>query len=160
MKYCYKCKQEKEESEFYKTKSKKTGFSDECKECIKAIRKHYYKNNKEKIKAYEKRRYHSGPRQKYMQKYNKENYGKLIERHKATRQKNKLKLIEIKGNKCERCGGVFPPYVYDLHHKDPSIKRHTPSKILGLSWKNIIKELDGCMLLCANCHRMVHNESA
>lgn len=29
----------------------------------------------------------------------------------------KIDAIALKGGKCERCGGEFPPCVYDFHHK-------------------------------------------
>jgi len=49
-KTCYKCKQTKTICDFNKNKSKKSGFSDECKECLKEYRKTHYQINKDKIK--------------------------------------------------------------------------------------------------------------
>ena len=49
MKYCYKCKKEKDETEFHKNRSKKDGLCCECKACKKIIKAISYEQNKEKI---------------------------------------------------------------------------------------------------------------
>lgn len=39
------------------------------------------------------------------------------------RNRTKIKLIEYKGNKCEKCGFCKPiPSAYDFHHNDPQKK--------------------------------------
>lgn len=67
-------------------------------------------------------------------------------------------IIKLKGGCCQRCKGVFPYVVYDLHHRDPSIKtgmrRHRETFIENMS-PEVRAELDSCDLLCANCHRIV-----
>ena len=69
-------------------------------------------------------------------------------------------LIELKkraiiylGGKCRRCGGVFPDEVYDFHHRDASLKEFHISR-KSVRWATLVKELDKCDLLCANCHRI------
>lgn len=47
MKRCSKCKIEKPFSQFNKNKSKKDGFSTECKSCIKSYNEKYYDTNKD-----------------------------------------------------------------------------------------------------------------
>jgi hypothetical protein len=63
---------------------------------------------------------------------------------------------------CYDCGGRFPLVCMDLHHIDESIK----GKFYGSSIKNTLKdrsrkrideELDKCVVLCANCHRVRHS---
>jgi len=54
MKTCSKCKIEKEESEFYKQKSRRNCLRSECKECMLNESKKYNKNNKEKRNEYRK----------------------------------------------------------------------------------------------------------
>lgn len=67
------------------------------------------------------------------------------------------KIIEQKGGKCQRCGGVFPSAVYDLHHRDPKEKEFSiGAVILAKSEQAILKEAEKCDLLCANCHRLEH----
>lgn len=73
-------------------------------------------------------------------------------------RKAKERAVEYKGGACERCGGVFQPVVYDFHHKEPEDKLMTlNSNKVAFDWETRVKpELDKCMLLCANCHRMEH----
>jgi hypothetical protein len=72
--------------------------------------------------------------------------------------RKKEDAVKYKGGKCEDCKGVFPYYIYDFHHLDPSKKEYTFSKIKGRSWKTITKELDKCVLLCCMCHRHRHQK--
>jgi NAD-dependent dihydropyrimidine dehydrogenase PreA subunit len=73
-------------------------------------------------------------------------------------RKNKLKAIEYLGGHCADCKNEFPPYVYDFHHLDPTIKDSNIARIMGRKWENIVSELDKCILLCANCHRIRENK--
>ena len=69
----------------------------------------------------------------------------------------KIKSIEYKGGCCSRCGIKSSHIcIYDFHHTDSNEKDFNISKILTNNWENIKKELDKCILLCANCHRIVH----
>ena len=75
------------------------------------------------------------------------------------RRKNlKLLAIEYKGGKCQNpeCGYNKCVDALEFHHlsnKDFSISNgNTPS------WERIKKELDKCILVCANCHREIHDE--
>lgn len=74
------------------------------------------------------------------------------------RRDAKLKAVEYKGGACGRCGGVFPPAVYDFHHIDPTQKDADPGTLMGRKWEKVKEELDKCVLLCANCHRLTHAE--
>lgn len=58
-----------------------------------------------------------------------------------------------------KCQGIFHPAVYEFHHLDPTTKDRDPSKMLSLKWERVTTELDKCILLCANCHRLIHHES-
>ena len=72
-------------------------------------------------------------------------------------KQNKEKAIAYLGNVCFDCKGLFPQEVYDFHHLDPKEKEISPSKAKFRSWENYKKELDKCVLLCANCHRIRHS---
>jgi len=72
------------------------------------------------------------------------------------RRKIKTMAIEYKGGKCQICGYHKYQGALDLHHvsryqKEFSISRNGHSR----SWERTKKELDKCVLLCANCHREV-----
>ena len=69
----------------------------------------------------------------------------------------KLWAIEYLGGACNSCGQIYHPSVYEFHHKDPSTKDRDPSKMLSLSKEKLQQELDKCVVLCANCHRMEHH---
>lgn len=75
--------------------------------------------------------------------------------------KRKLEFIEYKGGCCEMCGYKKNVSALDFHHIDPTTKSfNIDARILANSNYEMVKnEVDKCMLLCANCHREVHNEN-
>lgn len=73
------------------------------------------------------------------------------------RTKLKKLMMEYKGNKCQLCGYSKYHGALDFHHIDPTQKSFNLSMDqLYRSWKRITKELDKCILVCANCHREIH----
>lgn len=71
--------------------------------------------------------------------------------------KRKFKAINYKGDKCEHCGIASKHYaIYDFHHTDRSKKEFEWDKLKKRSWSAIVQEIDKCKLLCANCHRIEH----
>jgi len=72
-------------------------------------------------------------------------------------RKTKQKCVDYMGKKCADCKDEYPPSVFDFHHLDPSKKDFTISKTQSFSFKNLKPELDKCVMLCANCHRIRHN---
>jgi predicted HNH restriction endonuclease len=74
------------------------------------------------------------------------------------RRLRKAQAIEYLGGKCVRCGlGGANPVVYDFHHRDPS-QKDFPLSNSNKTFENLKVELDKCDLMCANCHRIVHDE--
>ena len=66
--------------------------------------------------------------------------------------------LEYKGSKCQSCGYDRCKRALEFHHIDEG------SKDFGIgfkgetrSWEKVKSELDKCILLCANCHREVHD---
>ncbi len=74
------------------------------------------------------------------------------------RKKRKLDAIAYKGGKCVKCGYDEHPTVLEFHHLDPNQKDFTISGNHARKWDLVKEELDKCILLCANCHRLVHAE--
>ena len=72
------------------------------------------------------------------------------------KQKYKLKMIEYKGNKCEKCGYNKNIAALEFHHLDPNTKKFTLSDTHH-TWEETKEELDKCILVCSNCHRELHN---
>lgn len=69
----------------------------------------------------------------------------------------KKKAIEYKGGSCRMCRMEFPYPAMQFHHLDPSQKDVSWTKLRLRSWDRIALELDKCILLCANCHSVVHS---
>lgn len=73
------------------------------------------------------------------------------------RHRAKLKLLEYKGGKCERCGYNKPiPNAYDFHHRDPAEKEFGIGNGDTRSLERMKKEADKCELVCRNCHAEIH----
>ena len=70
----------------------------------------------------------------------------------------KLSAIEYKGGKCEDCAILATKdnqAIFDFHHLDPTQKEISFGKT-SLSLEKLKPELERCVLLCANCHRLRH----
>jgi hypothetical protein len=90
--------------------------------------------------------------------YNRQWRHNNLNKENIRRKTLKPRLVAEFGGKCNKCGGVFVPAVYDFHHTDPTAKefslRHGISK--RYSWKRLLIEASKCILLCSNCHRSLH----
>lgn len=75
-------------------------------------------------------------------------------------KRRKARAITYKGGVCEDCGGAFHYSVFEFHHTDPTGKELTGNQIKRWAWDRVKAELDRCMLLCANCHRLRHWDAA
>ncbi len=73
------------------------------------------------------------------------------------RKKIKQMAIDYKGGKCCICGYSKCNNALDFHHKDES-KKSFGLSVRGLtrSWERTRNEVDKCILVCANCHREIH----
>lgn len=129
MKWCKICNTCKPVSAFNKNLAKKDGLQSNCRECSNNHSKSHYNRNKS---------YYSG-------------------RNKQRKQEIILLIQKAKeGKSCQDCGKFFPSYVMDFDHRDPTQKkwglagarRHMPSD------EEVLKEIDKCDLVCANCHRI------
>lgn len=70
---------------------------------------------------------------------------------------SKKVAVEYLGGKCVLCG--YSKYIGALHfhHRDPSEKEFGFGVNRKVRWcASVKKELDKCVLLCANCHGEVH----
>jgi len=59
--------------------------------------------------------------------------------------------------KCERCSETHIGCL-EFHHENPNEKEICISEICRTGWgqERILKEIDKCIVLCANCHRKLH----
>ena len=74
----------------------------------------------------------------------------------AKRKLLRERAVAYKGGRCRICGYSRCINAFDFHHPDPIIKDFTISAKMT-AWKAIVRELNKCDLLCANCHREVHD---
>ena len=88
MKTCYKCKEEKPFSDFYKNRTKKDGLCNECKICVKEYNKSYYKKiyKERKRKQYQENNFYY---REYSRKYYQENKERKKEYDRKYKQENK-----------------------------------------------------------------------
>lgn len=80
--------------------------------------------------------------------------------YKAAWKRRKLKQRDwvkaLKDHPCSDCGNKFPPECMDFDHRDRSQKKFGISGAISStrSKESILKELEKCDLVCANCHRI------
>ena len=124
-KRCYVCKELLDETAFNKNKTRSDGLQNKCKNCNKKILKEHYNKNKQ-----------------YYYKKNK------IKRKELTKKLRDFKATLI----CLTCG-ENDPRCLDFHHLKDKVYIISEMPRLGFSFTNILKEIEKCMVLCANCHR-------
>ena len=75
----------------------------------------------------------------------------------ALRRATKIRAIASFGGACGACGNAFGPAAMEFHHPDSSKKEFAIS-VDGVyrTWEKVRKELESCVMLCANCHAEVH----
>jgi hypothetical protein len=128
MKVCFTCRAEKPYSEFNINKSRKSGYSADCKECHKEYNRQWYHKNRKR----------------------------LIEKERARKRVARDWLREYKSTlQCQDCGNNHP-LVLDFHHRDEKIYDVSAMASNGNSIQKIMEEIDRCDVLCANCHRVLH----
>jgi len=88
-------------------------------------------------------------------KWRKEHKKKHVEYCREWRKQLKLKLIQIFGGKCQRCG--YNKYFgsLDFHHKTGEKEKNWEWRTKGFIEKIKSGKIE---LLCANCHREKHAE--
>ena len=116
----------------YSWRDKKRGTkASKCKQCTNKYSKQHYRNN---VEAYVAR--------------TKNNTAKY-------KENNRQLVYEFKlSNPCTSCG-ESNPIVLEFDHIDPKTKRNDISTMAahGYSIATLEKEIEKCIILCANCHR-------
>lgn len=103
--------------------------------------KEYYRlyriANKERIKAYNASR----PRQK---------------QSRDRVRKRKWSLLQYRGGKCTKCGIICTEEnqaIFDFHHEGEKEINLCP---YTRDMETLKREADRCVVVCANCHRLIH----
>ena len=104
----------------------------------------------EKRKAYHKEQ---------SRKYYLANKDKVMVLSKANRAIGKARWDAFKRTlKCTKCEQNHPAAL-DFHHVDPSEKENLVSKLVSQGcFAAAMEEVQKCVVLCANCHRIHHYE--
>lgn len=76
---------------------------------------------------------------------------------KKSRQTQKSRIIRAMGGKCALCGYNKSNSALECHHIIATEKSFSISTNCNKGWEDIKTELPKCILLCANCHREVHD---
>lgn len=66
------------------------------------------------------------------------------------------RAISYKGGRCVLCGYHKCPAALDFHHLSPLEKDYDISSRVT-SWHVLVGELNKCILVCATCHREIHD---
>lgn len=77
----------------------------------------------------------------------------------TSHRQRKAKQIRILfGGRCIRCGYDRCFQALEFHHRDPKTKDKSVKLSSGsASMRRMVEEAEKCDLLCANCHREIHN---
>lgn len=122
MKSCAKCREVKPYSEF---SPRGRGYLSFCKKCKREANKDYYRRNRESC----------------------------IARSKATFKDRSTRFFTWLSRKsCMDCG-ISDIRVLQFDHREGVNKRFIISeKIRHLAWDTLMKEVEKCDIVCANCH--------
>lgn len=71
-------------------------------------------------------------------------------------KKRKQIIIEERDGICYDCKCSFHYSIFEFHHLEPSQKEFNWSTAKKLTEEKMRKELEKCVMLCANCHRLRH----
>ncbi len=81
----------------------------------------------------------------------------LADQKRAHTSKKREYVYAAKDGPCMDCGGSFHHSAMDFHHRDPSQKTDSISKMVVRGGIERLKEeIAKCDLICANCHRIRH----
>ena len=130
IKICNTCGEEKPLTEFNFRNRRENKYFSICKECQRKRRRELYKI-----------------------KYKEEYKDRLRENKKKHRNFIKQKIQQLKSEGCCICGEC-DPCCLDFHHLRD--KEFEIGHSMDVTLENLMKEVDKCIVLCANCHRKIH----
>ncbi len=127
MKKCGTCKTEKEASAFSSNKARKDGLQSSCRVCRKNYQDNWYKNNQQL-------------------------HISRVQKTKAIRLDTSREFIfqYLLEHPCTDCGECDPVVLDFDHLRDKSFD---VTRMLDMSMVKIKKEIEKCVVRCANCHR-------
>lgn len=126
-KTCVCCGKRKPEHDFVRHSSRKTGYTNQCRECKRKHDNAYYKNNPARRKA--------------------------VSESKSRKRKEIARYVYtyLKQHPCVDCGEA-DLVVLDFDHVRGK-KRGNVSSLKAVSLQAVQEEIEKCDVRCANCHR-------
>lgn len=96
------------------------------------------------------------PQRPYNVKYYAKNRESELARVKKRQAATLTWLRDLRRRPCDDCREMFPPHMMDFDHRDPSKKEFQLSAgcALLMSRDRLIVEIEGCDVVCANCHAL------
>lgn len=140
MKQCTFCEIKKSDSCFYYSDKKTGKLHSECKQCYNIKRQFYW--------------------EEHYAKYGDAYRDNARERKAAIKRDRQDKLYNYLSDKeCEDCG-INDIRCLEFDHINPKLKEFEIARAIttGYSWDKILKEINKCRLLCANCHKIITAE--
>ena len=94
----------------------------------------------------------------YVSTYYEKNKETVIASSRASAKAYKEKWRSYKATlACVQCGQNHPA-TFDFHHVDSSTKEASINKLIkNRAFKRAMEEVQKCVVLCANCHRIHHH---
>jgi hypothetical protein len=89
----------------------------------------------------------------YMKQHYEKDKEKYLARSKRTRKDLRLWLDGLKDTPCLDCGIKFPICCMDFDHRENK-EFNIGRKYYSYSKEVVLKEMEKCDLVCANCHRI------
>ena len=127
---------------------------------INAYNRKYYLEHREQVLLRNKEKY---KRRKELQDgYSREWHRNHAEEVAFKKNLRKEQMVIYKGGRRSACGIEYNGEngcIFDFHHIDPNEKEYRPSTLVSVTdWEKVKRELDKCVLVCANCHRLIHKK--
>jgi hypothetical protein len=127
---CTKCLQDKPEEDFHRCSARSSGRASWCKTCKHEIDNGSYSSSSRRREA-------------------------VKTAAKATRLTGTRFVYEyLMTHPCVDCGET-DPIVLQFDHVDPLTKKHNVSNLKHRSPAGIMREIDKCVVRCANCHARI-----
>ena len=144
--YCLRCKTNKPNEEFHKSKTRKNGLNFYCIQCQGVMDAEYYLKNRKRILAKKRQQYHENP----------EFYKEVYQRN---RSQMRSEMIREYGGKCSCCGESAFEFLTLEHPNGDGVRdrvertgRNSGGYRLYASLKRDGWPKVGYDLLCMNCN--------
>lgn len=89
-------------------------------------------------------------------RYYEKNKEAIYQRKMNRRRRLKEEAVKIAGGKCARCSYNKCISALEFHHHEKNKEGNFSTLLKNESREKLLKEAGKCILVCANCHREMH----